>query len=160
MAVNIACVGNVGKDPETHTFTNGHTKTSFTLAVSQGYMDNGNWIDQGTMWLEVTPITRQAQSQLAHIHKGDRILVTGLLSQRFWDKDGVQHNMLQIAAHAIGKMVKPQQDSQPQQPQAASSTFGSGIYQPQQADSGYVPSSQPYDPAQEPWSGVALEPDF
>lgn len=154
MAVNISCVGNVGKDPETHTFNNGSTKTSFSLAVSQGYMDNGNWVDQGTMWLEVTPITRQASSQLAHIHKGDRILVTGLLSQRFWDKDGVQHNMLQIAAHAIGKLVKPQQG------QSDTSGYGNGIYTNQQASSGYVPSNQPYDPAQDPWSGVAAEPDF
>ena len=160
MAVNIACVGNVGKDPETHTFANGHSKTSFTLAVSQGYMDNSNWVDQGTMWFEVTPITKQATSQLAHIHKGDRILVTGLLSQRFWDKDGVQHSMLQIAAHAIGKMVKPQSDAQPQQAPTDPSTYGTGIYQPQQATSEYAPSSQPYDPAAEPWSGLAPEPDF
>lgn len=146
MAVNIACVGNVGKDPETHTFANGSTKTSFTLAVSQGYMDNGSWVDQGTMWLEVTPITKQASNQLPYIHKGDRLLVTGLLSQRFWEKDGIQHSALAIAAHAIGKLVKPQGEQQ-----------ASGIYQ-QPADSGYVSSGQPYDPTQDPWG--ASEPEF
>lgn len=42
MAVNVNLVGNVGKDPETKTFQNGGSVTSFTVGVSQGYFDKRN----------------------------------------------------------------------------------------------------------------------
>lgn len=73
MAVNVNLVGNVGKDPETKTFQNGGSVTSFTVGVSQGYFDKRNqWQDQGTMWLEVEPITQGAKSQLQYVHKATR----------------------------------------------------------------------------------------
>lgn len=117
MAVNVALVGNVGKDPQTRTFNNGKSITTFSVGVSQGYFDQQNqWVDQGTMWLDVEPITRQAQEQVPYVTKGAKVVVTGLLSQRFYtDKQGNNASSLKVAAHAIGFLHKPQQQAPVQQ---------------------------------------------
>lgn len=119
-AVNIAFVGNVGGEPETKTFNDGSSLTTFNVGVSQGYFDRSKtWVDQGTMWIRVKPITRQATDQLRQVHKGAKVLVTGLLSQRFYTaKDGSQASSLECAAHAIGLMSRPQQQQSGYQPPA------------------------------------------
>ena len=99
MAVNVNLVGNVGKDPETRNFPSGGSVTSFTVGVSQGYFDKRNqWQDQGTMWLEVEPITQGAKSQLQYVHKGDKVHVSGLLSQRFFTPESFNVSANAVAA--------------------------------------------------------------
>ncbi len=114
MAVNVNLVGNVGKDPETKTFQNGGSVTSFTVGVSQGYFDKRNqWQDQGTMWLEVEPITQGAKSQLQYVHKGDKVHVSGLLSQRFFTRnDGTPGSALRVAAQALSFIHRQPKDRQ------------------------------------------------
>lgn len=110
MAVNIAFKGNVGKDPETHTFPNGKSVTTFSVGVSQGYFDQQHqWQDQGTMWVTVECSPTAAQ-QLPYVRKGVKVLVTGLLSQRFYQKkDGSQGSELRCYAQALGFLHKQQQ---------------------------------------------------
>ena len=119
MAVNVTFAGNVGKDPETRTFPTGHSLTTFSVGVSQGYFDQSRqWVDQGTMWITVE-CSPTAARQLPYVRKGARVLVAGLLSQRFYQrKDGGQGSELRCYAHALGFLHKPQQQGQaaPQQP--------------------------------------------
>jgi len=139
-AVNIAFVGNVGGEPETKTFNDGSSLTTFNVGVSQGYFDRSKtWVDQGTMWIRVKPITKQATDQLRQVHKGAKVLVTGLLSQRFYTaKDGSQASSLECAAHAIGLMSRP----------------------PQQQQSGYQPPAQyRQQPSQQMSGGWTRESD-
>lgn len=114
MAVSVNLVGNVGKDPETKTFQNGGSVTSFTVGVSQGYFDKRNqWQDQGTMWLEVEPITQGAKSQLQYVHKGDKVHVSGLLSQRFFTRnDGTPGSALRVAAQTLSFIHRQPKDQQ------------------------------------------------
>lgn len=144
MAVSIAFKGNVGKDPETRTFRNGNSLTTFSVGVSQGYFDQSHqWQDQGTMWITVE-CSPTAASQLPHVRKGVKVLVVGLLSQRFYQKkDGSQGSELRCYAQALGFLHR--KDEQPQ----ATGFTGS---QPQ-------PQSQP--PASDPWAdGGEPDPEF
>ncbi|PWG60478.1 single-stranded DNA-binding protein [Bifidobacterium catulorum] len=149
MAVNIAFKGNVGKDPETHTFNNGNTVTTFSVGVSQGYYDQQRqWVDQGTMWVTVE-CSPAASHELPWVHKGSKVLVTGLLSQRFYTrKDGTQGSELRVYAQALGFLHR--KDDQP----PASGFAG--------ADRG---QSQPQASGADPWGGAGRadgfgEPDF
>lgn len=132
MAVNICFQGNVGGEPNTRTFQNGSSVTTFSVAVSQGYFDQSHqWVDQGTMWIDVE-CAPGAAKQLPFVHKGVRVLVTGLLSQRFWtDKQGAERSSLRCYARALGFINKPQQQGQPAPAQQAASGdpwAGSGDY--------------------------------
>lgn len=144
MAVNIAFKGNVGKDPETHTFQNGNSVTTFSVGVSQGYFDQSHqWQDQGTMWITVECSPTAAQ-QLPYVRKGAKVLVTGLLSQRFYTKkDGSQGSELRVYAQALGFQHRQQQNNAgTQQPQQ-------GVYapQPQQPQ-----RQQQAAPPSDPWA--------
>ncbi|KAB5608390.1 single-stranded DNA-binding protein [Bifidobacterium jacchi] len=145
MAVNVTFAGNVGRDPETRTFQNGHSLTTFSVGVSQGYFDTSRqWVDQGTMWVTVE-CSPTAARQLPYVAKGARVLVTGLLSQRFYQKkDGSQGSELRCYAHALGFLHKPQQQGQQSQPsqQAAG---------PQQA----APAAQSQGMPVDPWASNA-----
>lgn len=150
MAVNVSLVGNVGRDPETKTFQNGNTLTTFSVGVSQGYFDQSRqWQDQGTMWLDVECITPQAKNQLPWVMKGARVHITGLLQQRFFQKkDGSQGSSLKVAAQALSFLHKKDEQQMMQQP------------------GGYTPPSGGYTapPASDPWSNgggyQSDEPEF
>lgn len=114
MAVNICFQGNVGGEPQTRTFNNVSSVTTFSVAVSQGYFDQSHqWVDNGTMWIDVE-CAPGAAKQLPFVHKGVRVIVNGLLSQRFWtDKQGAERSTLRCYAQALGFINKTQQQGQP-----------------------------------------------
>ena len=147
MAVNVTFAGNVGKDPETRTFNNGHSLTTFSVGVSQGYFDQSRqWVDQGTMWITVE-CSPMAARQLPYVNKGARVLVTGLLSQRFYQrKDGGQGSELRCYAHALGFLHKQQQGQQPQPSQPSQPS--AGIRQG-------APAAQAQGMPVDPWAGNA-----
>ncbi|NEG95987.1 hypothetical protein CS006_10510 [Bifidobacterium primatium] len=103
MAVNTCLQGNVGAEPVTRTFNNGNSVTTFRVGVNQGYYDQSRqWVDQGTMWVEVE-CSPSAAVQLPWVHKGSRVLVYGLLSQRLYKKkDGTDGSSLRLYAQALG----------------------------------------------------------
>lgn len=107
--------GNVGQDPETKTFQDGNTSTTFSVGHSQGYFDTSHqWVDQGTMWIRVRPRGSQPESVVPHIHKGTKVVVSGKLVQKtFTRQDGSQGTSLEVIASAIG-IVPPKDKSQPQ----------------------------------------------
>lgn len=150
MAVNISLVGNVGRDPETKTFQNGNSLTTFSVGVSQGYYDQSRqWQDQGTMWVDVECITPQAKAQLPWVTKGSRVHITGLLQQRFFTKkDGSQGSSLKVAAQTLSFLHKKDEMQQ-----------GGGYAAP----GGYAPAAST-PPASDPWSNgggyQSDEPDF
>ena len=148
MAVNVNLVGNVGKDPKT--FQNGGSVTSFTVGVSQGYFDKRNqWQDQGTMWLEVEPITQGAKSQLQYVHKGDKVHVSGLLSQRFFTRnDGTPGSALRVAAQTLSFIHR-----QPKDQQAGFAVNRNGYTGAQPA------AAPPEDPWSQPPTDFDNEPD-
>ena len=146
MVVNVSLVGNVGRDPETRTFQNGNSLTTFSVGVSQGYFDQSRqWQDQGTMWVDVECITPQAKAQLPWVVKGARVHITGLLQQRFFTKkDGAQGSSLKVAAQALSFLHKKDEQQ---------------MIQP----AGYAPAAPASAQTGDPWAGGGYqsgEPDF
>lgn len=127
MISEITIDGNLARDPQQHTFQNGGSVWSANIGHSQGYFDQSHqWQDQGTLWVDVQD--RSAHSVLALLHKGDHILVSGMLTQySYQGKDGQQHTALQVRARQIALIPRQQNNQQsgyqrpaqqPQQPQS------------------------------------------
>lgn len=120
MSVQVTFTGNAGRDPETRSFNNGGSVTSIPVAVSHGYFDkSNNWVDQGTMWIDVEATAEYTAAQIQSAAKGSKLLVTGTLQQRqYTARDGREATALRCRATAVGILHKntsgaPTQSSQP-----------------------------------------------
>jgi single-strand DNA-binding protein len=100
----ITVVGNVGWAPNHKALASGTVVTDFRLAHTPSRFDKatGEWKDLETMWYSVTCWRGLADNVAASVHKGDRVVVTGRLSQRSYEKDGQQRISLEIDASSIG----------------------------------------------------------
>lgn len=104
MSVRVTFTGSARRDPETRHFNNGGSVTSILVAVNQGYFDkSNNWMDQGTMWIDVEASTEYAAAQIQSAEKGSKLLVTGTLQQRWYTaRDGHEATALKCRATAVG----------------------------------------------------------
>ena len=108
MSVQVTFTGNAGRDSETRSFNNGGSVTSIPVAVSQGYFDkSNNWVDHGTMWIDVEATAEYTAAQIQSAAKGSKLLVTGTLQQRAYTaRDGREATALRCRATAVGILPK------------------------------------------------------
>ena len=111
-----SCVfsGSLGRDPEQKQVGE-QTLTTFPIAVQCGWGDK-----QTTLWLRCNLWGRQKLAQ--YLHKGDRVVVSGELSQReYTTQDGTTRTSLELRIADLdlppkGNGGQPQrQQRQPQQ---------------------------------------------
>ena len=88
-AVNkIILVGNVGRDPEVQSTSNGHKVAHFSLATSRRIpRDNG--FEERTEWHRLTVWNRLAEIAEEYVRKGDRLYVEGRMEYDSYERDGV-----------------------------------------------------------------------
>lgn len=80
--------GNVGKEPEVHTFANGSKKASFSVAVNAGFMKDGEW-QENTDWHDVVTFDNDTIEKLTTSSaKGRMVQITGALKSRKYTKEG------------------------------------------------------------------------
>lgn len=122
MSVQVTFTGNAGRDPETRSFNNYGSVTSIPVAVSQGYFDkSNNWVDQGTMWIDIEATTEYTAAQIQSAAKGSKLLVTGTLQQRqYTTRDGREATALRCRATAVGILHKNTSGAVPQASQPTS----------------------------------------
>ena len=77
---NVNIIGRVGADPEIKYTPSGKAVTEINLAVDDGYGEN-----KKTVWIGVTIWGATAECTLKYVRKGDRLGITGRLSQDEWE---------------------------------------------------------------------------
>lgn len=82
-------MGNVGRDPEFRTFSNGGKICTMSVASSERWKDkDGEWKDR-TTWHNVVLRSPYALKVAESIRKGNRVVIQGKVETRsFDDKDG------------------------------------------------------------------------
>ena len=81
---NITVAGQLGKDSEIRTLSNGDLVLSFSVADSQGR-------EKPTIWWRCSLFGKRAESLAPYLTKGASVTVTGQVTEReYQDKDGVQ----------------------------------------------------------------------
>ena len=84
----IILVGNVGRDPEIQSTSNGHKVAHFSLATSRRIpRDNG--FEERTEWHRLTVWDRLAEIAEEYVRKGDRLYVEGRMQYDSYERDGV-----------------------------------------------------------------------
>jgi single-strand DNA-binding protein len=83
-------IGNLGRDVETRTFTNGDKVANLRLAVSEKWRDKASGENkERTEWVTVAVFGPLAGICEQYLRKGSKVYISGKMQTRKWtDKDG------------------------------------------------------------------------
>jgi single-strand DNA-binding protein len=115
MSVNkVILVGNVGKDPEVKTISEGVKVASFSLATTEkGFTaQNGTVIPDKTEWHNIVAWKGLAEISEKWIKKGSQLYVEGKLKTEMYEKDGVKHYNTKIVAENMRMLGKKEEGTQ------------------------------------------------
>lgn len=103
MSLNsITLGGNIGNDMEVRYTQNGKAIGSFSLAVTNGYGDN-----KRVMWITCLVFGERAEKLAPHIRKGGKIVVSGRLDVRQYDRnDGTKGTAVEVAVNEFESRKK------------------------------------------------------
>lgn len=104
MGDKFTVVGSIGADPEQRTAKSGDPFITFSVASNTRRQDNdGNWVDVGTSWFDVTAFGALARNSGDALHRGDRVIVHGDLTvAQYTTSSGGSGRAVKIKATAIG----------------------------------------------------------
>jgi single-strand DNA-binding protein len=104
----ITVVGNLTADPELRFTPSGAGVTNFTVASTPRTFDkaSGEWKDGDALFLRCS-IWRQAAENVAEsLVKGARVIVSGRLKQRSYEKDGEKRTVYELDVDEVGPSLK------------------------------------------------------
>lgn len=136
--------GNVGKDPEMRTLSDGTKVASFSLATSTGGFTtrDGRKVEEHTNWHNIVVWRGMAEFCCDKVKKGMTITVVGEIAYReYTDKNNVKRQATDILARDICLLGNRQNDSQrtqadnaqPQAPQTPAQSYQQSPAYQQQA---------------------------
>jgi single-strand DNA-binding protein len=102
---SVTVVGNLTRDPELRYTTSGRGVASFGLAVNRRYQQNGEW-QEVTSFFNVVAWGDLGENLAASVEKGARLIVTGRLEQRSYEKDGEKKSIVEIVADEAGPSLR------------------------------------------------------
>ncbi|MEA2016278.1 MAG: single-stranded DNA-binding protein [Actinomycetota bacterium] len=105
---NITILGNLTRDPELRFTPNGTAVVSFGLAANRNVQNrnSGEW-ETRVDFFNVTAWYKLAENCAESLNKGDRVLVTGRLSQDSWEsKEGQKRSTVKIIARVVAPSLE------------------------------------------------------
>src|SRR4030042_244049 len=105
---NITIVGNLTRDPELRFTPSGTPVASLGLAVNKSIQnkDTGEWTSSADFF-NIVAWFKLAENCAQSLIKGDRVLISGRLSQDNWeDKDGQKRSAYKIIANIIAPSLE------------------------------------------------------
>lgn len=99
----IELTGHLGGDPELRFTPNGVPVVDLRVATTRRFKVGEEWQDGETLWFEVSVWKQAAEHAAASLHKGDKVMVKGRLTQKSWTRDdGTISTKLVIDATGVG----------------------------------------------------------
>src|ERR1700733_3732608 len=94
----VTLIGNLGKDPESRTFTNGGRVVSFSRATTESWKDRDSGDrKERTQWHQVVIHNPGiADVAMKYLRKGSSAYVEGQLEYRPYEKDGFKHTAAEV----------------------------------------------------------------
>jgi single-strand DNA-binding protein len=113
--------GTLGRDAEQRFTASGQAILNLNVACNVGYGDK-----RQTMWIRVARFGKQAEgSFIDYLKKGQQVFISGELSQREYEQDGVKRTSLELNANVIDLVggQQPRQSTQQRPSQAAAPSY-------------------------------------
>lgn len=100
----ITVIGNLAGDPELRFTPSGAGVANFTVASTPRVFDKASneWKDGETLWMRCSVWRKQAENVAESLVKGDRVVVSGRLVQRTYEKDGEKRTSYEMQVEEVG----------------------------------------------------------
>ena len=99
----VTVMGVLGRDPETKTFPNGGSITTFSMATSEHWKDKVTGErKEATEWHRIAANNRLGEIASKYLKKGGKVYVEGSLRTRKWkDQRGAEKEITEIRADEL-----------------------------------------------------------
>lgn len=95
----VTLLGRLTRDPELRQTPNGKSVASFSLALNRSYKGaDGEWKEDAD-FIDCVSWGPLAETMEKYLKRGQRVLITGRLSQRSWEKDGQKRSKVEVVAN-------------------------------------------------------------
>lgn len=124
--MNSICIaGNIGKDAELRSLSDGTPVAQFSVADSQGR-------DKPTIWWRCALFGKRAESLAPYLVKGGQVTVTGTVTEReYTDKDGSPRKSMDVRVQDVALQGGKREQSEAPAPaparKPAAAPAGSGF---------------------------------
>jgi single-strand DNA-binding protein len=104
----ITIIGNLTADPELRFTPSGAAVANFTVASTPRQFDKASneWKDGETLFMRCSVWRDAAENVAESLQRGTRVLVSGRLKQRSYEKDGAKHTVVEMEADEVGPSLK------------------------------------------------------
>ncbi|GAB3176173.1 single-stranded DNA-binding protein [Myceligenerans halotolerans] len=104
----ITVIGNLTGDPDLRYTSSGTPVANLNVASTPRTFDReaGEWKDGTTLFLRGSLWRDAAENAVGSLRKGDRVIVQGALTQRSYEKDGLERTVVEIEIHEIGASLR------------------------------------------------------
>ena len=104
---SVTLVGNITRDPELRFTPSGQATANFGLAVNRRWQNRQTqeW-EEATSFFNVVCWREMAENASESLQKGARVIVTGRLEQRSWEKEGEKRSVVEVVADEIGPSLR------------------------------------------------------
>ena len=106
MSIKVTFVGTLGADPELKFTQSGAAVASFNVATTKRVKDGDGWKDGPTSWIRCTVWRQYAENVAESLVKGSRVMVSGELSQRDYEKDGQKRTVWECQVDEVGPVLR------------------------------------------------------
>lgn len=105
---SITIVGNACNDPELRFLSNGTAVANITVASSPRSWDKSKqeWVDGEPLFMRCSIWREMAEHVAESIVKGSRVIVTGRLKQRSYEKDNEKRTVVELDVEEIGPSLR------------------------------------------------------
>ena len=104
---SITVAGSLGKDAEVRYLPNGDAVASFSVADSQGR-------EKPTIWWRCSLFGKRAESLAPYLLKGQSVTVTGGVTEREYEKDGVKIKAMDVRVNDLALQGGKREEAPPQ----------------------------------------------
>jgi single-strand DNA-binding protein len=106
--VTITVIGNLTGDPELKFLPTGACVANFTVASTPRTFDkaSNDWKDGDPLFLRCSLWRDAAEHAVESLTKGTRVIASGYLKQRSYEKDGQKHTVVELEVEEIGPSLK------------------------------------------------------
>lgn len=124
----LTVVGNLTADPDLRYTPKGDPVATFTVASTPRVKVNGEWSDGEPLFLRCQVWRDTAEHVAESLTRGARVVVTGRLKARSYEKDGQKRTVTELEVEEIGPslryaIAKPEKAGA-RKPQAESDQWG------------------------------------
>lgn len=104
---SVTFIGNLTREPELRFAQSGIAVVNIGMAINERRLVNGEWQDQDPLFINVTAFRELAENVASSLHKGDRVIVTGKLQVRNFERqDGTKGTAVECLADEVAVSLR------------------------------------------------------